>query len=363
MKRTLIVLMFCLLTGVTQAAILKVASNGTQPYTQISSAISASATGDTVLVMAGSYTGFTVDRKLVIIGAGTGVGIGEGVLVNGAVEVQDAADSTELRSMWLRASFSNGTSDSLSAVLRIRSEATRVFVWRCFIENYHASFYTTCTWIGINSSADFVQCTFWGSGSADASNRYGVVYRSGSIFTAQSCLFVNFERTIYSYAGTSGASCTISHCIFTTENSNMYPVGGAIAGVAENCAFMSEPGYTNTYSTSITHSYCAHTNQAPPGATHIAATAAAFVNLVYYDPRASNYHVTGGSVLQNAGNPASPFDLDGTRADIGVYGGQHPYVDGGVPDYPFAVQVEVPYSAPLNGTMRIWGRGRVGPGN
>lgn len=143
----------------------------------------------------------------------------------------------------------------------------------------------------------------------------------------------------------------------------MYPTGGAIAGVAENCAFMSETGYNNFYTGSMSFSYCAYTNQAPPGATNIAATAVAFVNLNNYDPRASDYHVAGGSVIQNAGNPASPFDLDGTRADIGVYGGQHPYVDGGVPDYPFAVQVEVPYSAPLNGTMRIWGRGRVGPGN
>ena len=81
------------------------------------------------------------------------------------------------------------------------------------------------------------------------------------------------------------------------------------------------------------------------------------------DARGADYHLISGSMLTDAGNPSSPFDLDGSTADIGLYGGQHPYVDGGVPDYPFAVQVEVPYSAPLNGTMRIWGRGRVGPGN
>ncbi len=55
-------------------------------------------------VMGGGYTGFTVDKKLVIIGAGTGMGIGEGVQVNGIVTVLDAADSTELRSLWIRAS-------------------------------------------------------------------------------------------------------------------------------------------------------------------------------------------------------------------------------------------------------------------
>jgi hypothetical protein len=363
MKKLLIVFMLCLAVGVAEAAILKVASDGTQPFTQISSAISASSTGDTVLVMAGSYSGFTVDHKLVVIGAGTGVGIGEGVLVNGAVEVEDAADSTELRSLWIRAAFTNSVADSLASVLRIRSGATRVFVWRCFIENYTSNFYACALWIGLGASAEIVQTVLWGSGSADASNRYAVLYRSNSNIVLTSCALVNVERCVHSYAATSGATTTASHCVFTTENSNMYPFTGTIAGVAENCAFMSEPGYTNFYTASISYSYCVHTNQAPPGATNFAATAAAFVNLLYNDARASNYHVASGSVIQNAGNPASPFDLDGSRADIGIYGGQHPYVDGGVPDYPFAVQVEVPYSAPLNGTMRIWGRGRVGPGN
>ncbi|MBK6910400.1 MAG: hypothetical protein IPH10_05640 [bacterium] len=364
MKKLLIVLALAICAGWTQAAVLKVASNGTQLYTQISTAISAAAANDTILVMSGGYNGFTVDRKLVIIGAGTGAGIGEGVLVNGAVEVMGTADSTELRSLWIRASFANGSTDSLTSVLRIRSGASRIFVWRCFIENYNTTAgYTAAISLGEQASADVVQCVLWSSGSGDSSNKPGILYRSNCNIIVTSSVLANFERGIHSYPVTTGSSCTVSHCIFTTENSNLTPVSGAIAGVAENCVIFSEPGYVNTYTGSMSFSYCAHTNVAPPGATHIAATAAAFVNLNYSDARASDYHLASGSLLINAANPASPFDLDGSRADIGIYGGQHPYVDGGVPDYPFAVQVEVPYTAPLNGTMRIWGRGRVGPGN
>lgn len=364
MKTIMFILALLLGMYAAQAEILKVASNGTQQYSQISAAIGAASPSDTVLVLGGGYSGFVVDKKLVLIGAGTGVGIGEGVLINGTVEVLDNADSTELRSLWIRSNPANGSSDSLGAVLRIRSGATKVFVWRCFVENYSSSpsGVTTC-WAGVNSQAEFVQCTFWGSDVADASGGNGVLYRSGSNLTLQSCVFANIERGIHAFSATTGASCLVSHCVFTTENSNLYPVSGAIAGVAENCAIMSESGYSNLYTSGISYSYCAYSNQAPPGATHVAATPAAFVNLVLADARASDYHVAGGSVVQDAGNPMSPFDLDGSRADIGIYGGQHPYVDGGVPDYPFAVQVEVPYSAPLNGTMRIWGRGRVGPGN
>jgi hypothetical protein len=275
----------------------------------------------------------------------------------------DAADSTELRSLWIRGSYVNASYDSLSTVLRIRSGTTRVFVWRCFIENYNGSTNANQMWIGIGSSAEIVQCTFWNSGSGDASARYGILYRNNSSVTATNCIFANMDQGLRQNAATTGATATVSHCVFTTENSNMTPIQGSIAGVAENCAFMPDPGYSNTYVGGITYSYCAHTNTAPPGATHVAATAADFTNLIYSDARASNYHLATASLLRNAGNPGSPYDLDGTRADIGVYGGQHPYVDGGVPDYPFAVQVEVPYTAPLNGTMRIWGRGRVGPGN
>ncbi len=362
MKAMYFLLAVVLLASVSSAAILKVASDGTQPYSQISTAIAASSSGDTILVMAGAYAGFTVDRKLVIIGAGTGIGIGEGVMVNGFVEVADAADSTELRSLWLRGSYTNGSVDSLASVLRIRSGATRIFVWRCFVENTYSSFFTACCWAGIGSSVEFVQCTMWNSGSTTSYVRYGVLYRSNTSVTLTACVLANSERFLHQYSATSGASAQVSHCIFTTRLFAQTAVSGSITGVVENCAFLVESGYGQTYEGSMSYSYCAYTNTAPPGATHISTTAAAFVNLQLSDARASNYYLAAGSNLIDAGNPGSANDLDNSRADIGIYGGQHPYVDGGVPDYPFAVQVEVPYSAPLNGTMRIWGRGRVGPG-
>ena len=362
MKNLMIVLAVAVLTCVSQAAILKVASDGTQPYTQISDGIAASASGDTILVMGGAYAGFTVPHKLVVIGAGTGVGIGEGVLVNGIVEVADAADSTELRSLWIRAGAASGAVDSLAAVLRIHSGATRIFVWRCFVENTQNSTSATVIWAGIGVSTDMIQCVFWQSGSIDASNRYGLLYRSNATFTISSCVFSGMERGLHQYAATTGTTALIKHCVFTAENAIQYPVAGSITGVAENCAFLTETGYNQIYAAGMSYSYCAYNLTSPPGATHVLTTAAAFVNLVLMNARSSDYHLAAGSNLIDAGNPGSPDDLDGSPADIGIYGGQHPYVDGGVPDYPFAVQVEVPYSAPLNGTMQIWGRGRVGPG-
>ena len=362
MKILLIVLALVLLVSALPAAILKVASDGTQPYSQISDAITASASNDTILVMAGAYAGFTVPHKLVIIGAGTGVGIGEGVLVSGIVWVDDAADSTELRSLWIRAGAANGSADSLAAVLRIHSGAARVFVWRCFIENTTNSNGVAAMWVGVDVSADIIQCVFWQSASSDAVSRYGLLYRSNATITIASCVFSGLERGLHQYAATTGTTALIKQCVFTAENNIQTPISGSVTGVAENCAFLAEVGYSQSYAPGMSYSYCAYNLTAPPGAMHILTTGAAFVNLVLMDARSSDYHLAAGSNLIDAGNPGSPADLDNSTADIGIYGGQHPYVDGGVPDYPFAVQVEVPYSAPLNGTMQIWGRGRVGPG-
>jgi hypothetical protein len=204
----------------------------------------------------------------------------------------------------------------------------------------------------------------WNSGSSTSEYAYGLMQRTGSTVTVASTEFVNLWYACYRFISNTGSTLTVRHSIFTcTGTGNHLPFFTEAAGVVENCAFLAASGTQGWANCpNLSFSYCGWSQTAPPGATHLQTTAAAFMNLSYADARASDFHLAPGSNLMDAGNPGSPDDLDGSRADIGIYGGQHPYVEGGVPDYPFAVQVEVPFSAPLNGTMRIWGRGRVGPG-
>ena len=364
MRKLTILLMLLACAIAAQAGVLKVASDGTQPYTQISSAIAASVSGDTILIMAGAYSGFTVDKKLVIIGSGTGTGVGEGVLVTSGINVLDAADSTEIRSIWARAAAAH-TSDSLAAIVRIRSGAERIFLWRCFVENTHSGLYASGIWVGEGASVDIVQTTICQTGSQDPNVRWGICYRSNCHIELTSCVFHGFTNNVSSFGTTSGSTLLAKHCVLITYNYTQNTVGGAIAGVFENSAFVLRGSFSHTYSPNVTYSYCSYSEALypPPGGTSILADSSEIETLSFETIRACDFHLPVCSVLIDAGNPTSPFDLDGSAADIGIYGGQHPYVDGGVPDYPFAVQVEVPYSAPLNGTMRIWGRGRVGPGN
>ena len=353
-----------ILAAATHAAVFKVADDGTQTYSDIQSAINAATDGDSLVVMAGSYAGFTVDRKLVIIGSGTGTGIGESVFVNGIVDVEAEADSSELRSIWIRSALYS-TTDSSSAILRIHSGADRIFIWRCFIDNSSAANNTACAFVGFETTAEFVQCVFAATGEATSSLHFGIRHRNNAAMTITSCIFSNCVYGVYDMGTTTAATITAQHCIFTCQGATQYPVSTDASGILENSLFLVPSGRNQYYTSSanITFSYCTANINIPPGPTSFLASDPAVVNLNYTDPRAADYHPAGGSNLIDTGNPGSPYDLDGSPADIGCYGGQHPYVDDGIPDYPFAVQVEVPYSAPLDGTMRIWGRGRVGPGN
>jgi hypothetical protein len=301
---------------------------------------------------------------LIIIGAGTGMGVGEGVLVNGFVAVADAADSTELRSLWIKGSFATSTADSLSCPLRVHSGAEHVFIWRCWVENLNTNAGTSQFWLGNNTSTDVVQCVFWVV-DTDLTGHKGILQRGSSTLNMVSCAVVGCDYVISRYGTNPGASVSITHCLFTGSSGTLTPFQTEGAGVVENSAFLVNSGALSySGAAGVSYSYCAYGGGAsPPGATHIACAPADFVNFQYNDARGGDFHLAEASVLRDAGNPGSPDDLDGSPADIGIYGGQNPYVDGGVPDYPFAVQVKVPYSAPLNGTMRIWGRGRVGPGN
>jgi hypothetical protein len=357
MKSLLVFLLMILLFSISEAAIFRVANGGTQPYSQVQPAISAASAGDTILLFPGTYNGFIVNRRLVIIGAGTS-DLGEGTRITGVVEVNDAADSTELRSLWIQTAV-NTSYDSTSSALVIHSGAMEILVWRCFMANSGSSA-VRCAWAGNSTNSQWVQCVFWTSlGSA-----FGLSVRSSSFASLTSCAFSSINYGIEGN-NTSGTIISARHCVFSVPN-NYSPFSTTAYGTAENCAFLASigsPSYTGA--ANISYSYCAGAITAPPGATNLVTTSAAFQNFVWNNPRTSDYHLSATSNLRDAGRPDSlggPPDLDSTRADIGIYGGQHPFVDGGIPDYPFMIRLDAPFTVPQNGVMRIWARGQVGPG-
>jgi len=76
----------------------------------------------------------------------------------------------------------------------------------------------------------------------------------------------------------------------------------------------------------------------------------------------SNLHLAAGSPCIDAGEPnVGNNDRDGSRNDMGIYGGPEMFDDSGTPIYPCVIDVIVsPYAAPLNGTITIKALGRIG---
>lgn len=83
----------------------------------------------------------------------------------------------------------------------------------------------------------------------------------------------------------------------------------------------------------------------------------------YYEYGVSNLRLnnsTGGNLCRDAGYP-SILDLDSTAADLGVYGGPKPFVDHGVPAYPFALTLNIDNLVEVGDSVNVVSSGRIGP--
>jgi hypothetical protein len=360
MKTILAFFAVALFAGLAGAATYCVDIHGGAPFTEVQQAINIASAGDTIIVAAGlNYQGFTVDRQLVIMGAGTETFMSCGTQIAGVVIVTGAADGTELSGLWIRTNIAGTGSDSTWTILRISTGVTELLVKRCFIENSgsQGSANCGCAYVGNGSSVDFLQCSFYVPNQLIGATMC-VVMRPGCQIEIASCVFsrcftfirggdqtssVAIRHTIFECAGGYGVVYNTPACV-SIENS----VALGLPLTIESCP--------NTFI-----SYSATPTPVPPGVGNILSDVNQLLHFIAGNPRESDYHLSPSSNLHDAGNPAQ-YDLDSTRADIGIYGGLHPYVDGGVPDYPFVLDVDVPTSVPQSGAVRVYARGRIGPG-
>ncbi len=355
MKHSILVLAVLACVMPCLAGLHTVSSDGLADFSDVQSAINAAVAGDTILVYPGGvYSGFTVDRRVIIMGAGIEPAINKHTKIVGIVTLSSAADATELRSLWIAASVGNPGSynNRNNAVLRIDGNCYDVFIWRCLIENSNTSggVIKSAVWVGDTASVRLHQCAVWSS-QVSSGNAAAFAVDSLCEISLESCVISRWSYGIYGSPGTTAASpINIRHCIF--DGYGYYGITGAFSGFVENCLFIGTTPGLGAPNLNLTHNASVGTGEGSN-----------FVSYIQFNAQNSDYHLTGGSPLINAGNPSSPFDLDGSTADIGVYGGQHPYVKNGAPDYPFVIELEIPTSAPIDGAFPVFSRGRIGPGN
>jgi hypothetical protein len=363
MKRTLefgllVAIAMLIMLGEASAAIRRIGLN--QTYTTITAAYTAAVNDDTLLISPGVYSEtITSTKRLHWIGAGFDV-----ATINGRIILNVGSTGTNITGLQISSSVND------NGCINVAGGVDLVSIERCLLYN---------NW--------------------DQDHWKYCVYRTGSpggTLNIEECILLlthNYNnRPIY----LNGDIATIRNCViarrFNTDHTTNIPVSGsAQALIMDNCTLLgwniafyftnSFPVFTvrnnifydwtasaswGTYpGGGAGWSYNSSSILTPPGTNGLLLVGDPFVN---YDETAnyiygsSNLHLPVGSPCINAGDPAILDFLDGSRSDMGAYGGPTPHVDGGAPNYPFTIQLDVPQSMFSGQQLPIQAMGRIGAG-
>jgi hypothetical protein len=360
-KRTLPLVVLSLVAAAQfcAAAIKFVSPNpGSAPYTTISAAYSAALTGDTIVIGPGAYTenlNFAY-KRVHVIGAGWDQCTLTGVYqVYGATSTQSTFEGIRFLGAGYYTFYNHTSADSLT-------------FRRC------------------NISAATGWSTFYLS--------------AGKTFVTDCVLHSNAGNVFYMEAGTSG-NLVARNCVFTLSYVTPHPSYNAFYGVNAgtveiyNCVFLNyvKPfaltgipqviGLNNIFwdwnptaeygqlPVGSVFEYTASGAGAPAWPSNFAHNIdlgsnnpfVSYDNAGYYEYGVSNLHLntnTGGNLCRDAGYP-SIQDLDSSAADLGVYGGPKPFVDHGVPAYPFALTLTIDNLVEVGDSVNVVSSGRIGP--
>lgn len=360
-KQLWMVLVVAMLAVSGQAAIRTVNQFGTAQYVTVQAAINAAVTGDTVLIAPGTYFESPTfnSKSLTIIGAGWDL-----TTIDGGGNACWALSGVPILGSLIEGMDNTTTSVSIS--------------------------YSTNS-----DSVTFRRCRMRSTGNAAVS---GV---NGKRLYLEDCLLTStFNGNMITVSTIAGGGFVMRGCVLGctggTQTSTIY-LSGANSGVVEitNCTFVSvrvpfnlsgvQPlvainnvfyDWTSTtswgtYLPGSVFDYNASDATAPaiPGTftNHISLGAndpfVTYDEALNYVHGASDLHLnggTGGLLLTNGGHPLI-LDVDGSRSDVGAYGGPRPLVDNGVPAYPFVTSLTMPNLIESGDDLNVNSTGRVGP--
>lgn len=323
-----------------------VSPSGVSPYVTIASAYNVSVAGDTVLIGPGTYAeGLAVYRQTTFIGAGWDVTqITNIALYAGAGTVVEGL-------------FSNGTG---GYPCYFGANMDSVTIRRCRIVDPSNAGYPCVYQGGASALTTFEDCQLIQSYATN------VVTVSLGHIVFRNCLFVLQSATVntYAFSGNNG-NLEIYNSVFLGFN-RIFNCTGTLPVVYINNIVYDWLGAGPQYGTYLAGSmlaYNASDRIIPPGTNVILLTTNPFVS---YDSTAnwsdaSNLRMAGGSPCIHTGHP-SILNLDGSRSDMGIYGGPRPMVDRGVPSYPFPISLTItPTLIGVGDSIQVNTSGRVGP--
>jgi hypothetical protein len=176
----------------------------------------------------------------------------------------------------------------------------------------------------------------------------------------------------FAITGVNGGVVEIYNCTFLNQR-NPFNISGIPQVIGLNNIFYDWVAGANwgTLPVGSVFEYTARDNTGPA----FTATFANNIDLAANNPfvnysTASNYvfgtsdlHLNGaagGLACTNTGYPTI-LDLDGSRSDVGLYGGPKPFVDLGLAAYPFALTLTIDNLVEVGDSVSVSSTGRIGP--
>lgn len=298
-------------------------------YTTIQAAVTAASNDDIIYVYPSNiaYAGFSVSKRLKIYGAGWAPN------TNGSSNIRTTLLSSN-------AVFNAGSEYSLisgfnSPRVNMQGVVGNVTVEDCCLTDFYIEGNQP---VSINSSGYILKgCRFAGAGNYGA---WIINQNQQTGITLVNCLFVGSANLM----GTASSNVTVLNCsinttsaLFTQHNSN--------PNFRNN--YITTAGYTGTStfpSDAVIAYNMSSTALFPTGTTNQN-------NIPLSSVFDSLFHPLPGSPAIDAGDPASDYnDLDGSRNDIGVFGGPYPYDDNGYTTLPTITDISgTLYTSPSQG--------------
>ncbi len=298
-------------------------------YTTISAAISAASNDDIIYVYPSNtaYAGFNVNKRLKIYGVGwqgTTANIRKS-MINGTVVFESGSEYSELYG------FDNGFGIWMNGV------SGNILIANCLLSS--VSFNPSYSWISANSSNyTFMSCMFNGGGSRG--RWFDYQYTPTGILISN-CVFIG---SAWLMDGTSSNITVINTIIISTNT--LFANLGSNPSLRSN--YISATGFTSGTSTSPSDPVIAYnissTALFPSGTTN-------YNNIPLSGVFDSQYRPIPGSPAIDAGDPAVEYnDLDGSRNDIGAFGGPCPFDDNGFTTLPTITDISgTLYTSPSQG--------------
>jgi hypothetical protein len=359
-KRIFLFVTFVFLAFVTNATVITVNNNtdGGAQYSALQTAIDAANPGDTILVSGSitSYGNITIDRQLVLIGAGYNNPFGQSSSI-GSLDFQHFSDAVFCNNSSIQGFIISSIGFSKSPDYQNKTYEN-ITILRCDISNI--SIWGTRNAITTLNNVIYINCLVKNTiGLCNYDGGSGMNINSSFVnWKFKNCIMDNVTFTLESVSYSNNYSVTnwgitIENSVFINKSTNIFDRIGDIT-LNNNIFYSAEPhGATGAvYNNNITYICVDNTI---PGSSNVGSG-----NIIDQNPLFENYPHLGGAFSYDydfdlqAGSPAIDAGTDGS--DIGISGGSFPFEVGANPSIPQMTEITFPdnqSSVPLGGSLNV----------